>query len=220
MIGLVGHSGAGKTTIINLLSRFYDPVEGRILIDGVDMRKVSLNDLRRQLGIVLQEPFLFPGTITENIAYGKPGATPEEVMRAAKAANAHDFIMRFPDGYDTQVGERGARLSGGERQRISIARAILHDPRILILDEATASVDTETEKQIQEAISRLITGRTTFAIAHRLSTLRNADRLVVIDKGRVAEIGTHDELMNKEDGIFRKLVDMQTEINKMRILEE
>ncbi|HVK04151.1 MAG TPA: ABC transporter ATP-binding protein [Armatimonadaceae bacterium] len=220
MIGLVGHSGAGKTTIINLLSRFYDPVEGRILIDGVDMRDVDLHDLRRQLGIVLQEPFLFPGTITENIAYGKPDATPEEVMRAAKAANAHDFIMRFPDGYDTQAGERGTRLSGGERQRISIARAILHDPRILILDEATASVDTETEKQIQEAIARLITGRTTFAIAHRLSTLRNADRLVVIDKGKVAEMGTHDELMAKEDGIFRRLVDMQTEINKLRVLGE
>lgn len=216
MIGLVGHSGAGKTTVINLISRFYDPTEGSILIDGVDMRKVKLNDLRRQLGIVLQEPFLFPGTIAENIAYAKPDAAPEEIMRAAKAANAHDFIMRFPDGYDTQVGERGVKLSGGERQRLSIARAILHDPRILILDEATASVDTETEKQIQEAISRLIEGRTTFAIAHRLSTLRNADRLVVIDKGKVAEMGTHDELMNKEDGVFRRLVEMQTEINKLR----
>ena len=216
MIGLVGHSGAGKTTVINLLSRFYDPTEGAILIDGVPMKDIKLDDLRRQFGIVLQEPFLFPGTISENIAYARPEASPEEVMRAAKAANAHDFILRFPDGYDTQVGERGVRLSGGERQRLSIARAILHDPRILILDEATASVDTETEKQIQEAIQRLIKNRTTFAIAHRLSTLRNADRLLVIDKGKLAEIGTHDELMNKDQGIFRRLVEMQTEINKLK----
>ena len=216
MIGLVGHSGAGKTTIINLLSRFYDPVEGEILIDGVPMHHIKVNDLRRQLGIVLQEPFLFPGTIAENIAYASPDAPPEAIMRAAKAANAHDFIMRFPDGYDTQVGERGVKLSGGERQRLSIARAVLHDPRILILDEATASVDTETEKQIQEAITRLIKGRTTFAIAHRLSTLRNADRLLVMDKGKLAELGTHDELMQKEGGTFRRLVEMQTEINKLR----
>ena len=217
MIGLVGHSGAGKTTIINLLSRFYDPVEGAITIDGVDMRKVKLHDLRRQLGIVLQESFLFPGTIAENIAYATPDeATPQMIMRAAKAANAHDFIMRFPDGYDTVVGERGAKLSGGERQRISIARAVLHNPRILILDEATASVDTETEKQIQEAIQRLVKGRTTFAIAHRLSTLRNADRLLVMDRGKLSEMGTHEELMAKEDGVFRKLVDMQTEINKLQ----
>ncbi|MBC8102492.1 MAG: ABC transporter ATP-binding protein [Cytophagales bacterium] len=216
MIGLVGHSGAGKTTIINLISRFYDPTEGMVTIDGVDMKQVRVSDLRGQLGIVLQEPFLFPGTITDNITYAKPDASPEEIIRAAKAANAHDFIMRFPDGYDTQVGERGVKLSGGERQRLSIARAILHDPRILILDEATASVDTETEKQIQEAIARLIKGRTTFAIAHRLSTLRNADRLVVMDKGKIAEMGTHEELMEKENGTFRRLVEMQTEINKLR----
>jgi ATP-binding cassette subfamily B protein len=218
MIGLVGHSGAGKSTVINLISRFYDPNEGRILVDGIDMRKIKLHDLRSQLGIVLQEPYLFPGSIYENIAYAKPSADPLSVIKAAKAANAHDFIMRFADGYDTQVGERGARLSGGERQRISIARAILHDPRILILDEATASVDTETEKQIQEAIERLIAGRTTFAIAHRLSTLRNADRLVVVEKGKIAEVGTHDELLAKEDGIFRKLVDMQKEVNELRVV--
>ena len=216
MIGLVGHSGAGKSTIINLLSRFYDVKDGQILIDGVDIRKIKTSDLRRQIGVVLQEPFLFPGTISSNIAYANPDATPEEIMQAAKAANAHDFVMRFPDGYDTYVGERGARLSGGERQRLSIARAILHNPRILILDEATASVDTETEKQIQEAMSRLIEGRTTFAIAHRLSTLRNASRLMVMEKGKLVELGTHDELMNMPEGVFRRLVNMQQDVNKLR----
>jgi len=215
MIGLVGHSGAGKSTIINLLSRFYDVKDGQILIDGVDIREIKTGDLRRQIGVVLQEPFLFPGTIASNISYAKPDATPAEIMRAAKAANAHDFIMRFPDGYDTYVGERGARLSGGERQRLSIARAILHDPRILILDEATASVDTETEKQIQEAITRLTAGRTTFAIAHRLSTLRNASRLMVMERGKLVEMGTHDELLAMPEGVFKKLVDMQQEVNKL-----
>ena len=173
--------------------------------------------LRRQLGIVLQEPFLFPGTIRENIAYAKPDATVEEIMRAAKAANCHNFILKFPDGYDTQVGERGQRLSGGERQRISIARAILHNPKILILDEATASVDTETEKQIQEAIARLIQNRTTFAIAHRLSTLRNASRLVVMKDGKMAECGTHDELM-VVDGVYANLVKIQNEVNKIKAI--
>lgn len=216
MIGLVGHSGAGKSTIINLLSRFYDVKDGEVLIDGVDIRRIKQHDLRRQIGVVLQEPFLFPGTIAENIAYAKPEATPAEIMRAAKAANAHDFIMRFADGYDTFVGERGARLSGGERQRLSIARAILHDPRILILDEATASVDTETEKQIQEAIGRLIEGRTTFAIAHRLSTLRNASRLMVMERGKMVELGTHDELLAMPEGVFKRLVDMQQEVNKLK----
>ncbi len=215
MIGLVGHSGAGKSTIINLLSRFYDVKDGQILIDGVDIREIKTGDLRRQIGVVLQEPFLFPGTIASNISYAKPDATSAEIMRAAKAANAHDFIMRFPDGYDTYVGERGARLSGGERQRLSIARAILHDPRILILDEATASVDTETEKQIQDAIGRLIKGRTTFAIAHRLSTLRNASRLMVMERGKLVEMGTHDELLAMPEGVFKKLVDMQQEVNKL-----
>jgi ATP-binding cassette subfamily B protein len=216
MIGLVGHSGAGKSTLINLLSRFYDVRDGHILIDGVDIKQIDIQDVRRQIGVVLQEPFLFPGTVADNIAYARPGAKPIEVMQAAKAANAHDFIMRFPDGYDTFVGERGVRLSGGERQRISIARAILHDPRILILDEATASVDTETEKKIQEAITRLTKGRTTFAIAHRLSTLRNADRLMVIERGKLVELGTHDELLAKPDGVFKKLVDMQRDVNRMQ----
>ncbi len=216
MIGLVGHSGAGKSTLINLLMRFYDPTQGHIEMDGVDLRKIKVEDFRRQVGVVLQESYLFPGSIRDNIAYGRPDASLEEVMQAAQAANAHAFVVNFPDGYDTYVGERGQRLSGGERQRIAIARAILHNPKVLVLDEATASVDTETERMIQEAIETLVEGRTVFAIAHRLSTLRNADRLVVIDDCKVAEIGTHEELMAKDDGIFRKLVEMQTETNKIR----
>jgi len=215
MIGLVGHSGAGKSTIINVLMRFYDPTEGTIELDGVDLRNIKIEDFRRQVGVVMQENYLFPGTIRDNIAYGRPDCSIEDVIGAAKAANAHDFIVGFPDGYDSYVGERGQRLSGGERQRIAIARAILHNPKVLILDEATASVDTETERLIQEALETLVKNRTVFAIAHRLSTLRNADRLVVIDKGRVAEVGTHDELLAKEDGIYRKLVDMQQQINKL-----
>lgn len=214
MIGLVGKSGAGKSTTINLICRFYEPDAGTIKIDGLDYRDIALQDMREQIGIVLQEPFLFNGSIRENIAYGKPGASFEEIVEAAKAANAHHFILAKPDGYDSMVGERGAKLSGGERQRISIARAILHNPRILILDEATSSVDVETEKQIQEAIGRLIQGRTTFAIAHRLSTLRNASRLVVLDKGEIAEIGTHEELMEKK-GVFYSLVQTQTAINEI-----
>lgn len=217
MIGLVGHSGAGKSTIISLLARFYDVTNGAIRIDGIDVRKIRGCDFRRQLGIVLQEPLLFPGTIRDNIAYARPNATFEEIMRAAKAANCHEFVLKFPDGYDTQVGERGQRLSGGERQRISIARAILHDPKILILDEATASVDTETEKQIQEAIQRLVRNRTTFAIAHRLSTLRHASRLVVMKEGKMVECGSHDELM-AQDGTYANLVKIQTEVNRIRAI--
>lgn len=211
MIGLCGHSGAGKSTMINLLARFYTAQEGSIEIDGVDIRNIHLEDLRSQIGMVPQEGYLFSGTIAENIAYAKSSATPEEIIRAAKAANAHDFITNLPDGYQTQVGERGHSLSGGERQRISIARAILHDPKVLILDEATSSVDTGTEKQIQEALQRLVKNRTTFAIAHRLSTLRDADRLIVLDKGKLAEIGTHEELMAKPNGIFAGLIKIQTE---------
>lgn len=215
MIGLAGHSGAGKSTLINLICRFYDIQKGDILVDDRDIRDVSLKSLRAQIGVVLQDPFLFNGSVAENIAYGKPGATLDEIVAAAKAANAHDFILDFPEGYDTPVGERGLRVSGGERQRLSIARAILRNPRILILDEATASVDTETEAQIQDAIARLIEGRTTFAIAHRLSTLKNANRLLILDKGELAEIGTHDELIRR-DGIYARLCRMQTEMSKLR----
>lgn len=214
MIGLVGHSGAGKSTLINLLCRFYIAQQGSIEIDGVDIRNIRLADLRRQIGMVSQEPYLFSGTIMENIMYAKLDATPEEVIRAAKAANAHDFIVNFPDGYETQVGERGQSLSGGERQRLSIARAILHNPTILILDEATSSVDTATEKQIQEALARLVRNRTTFAIAHRLSTLRHANRLLVLEKGKVVELGTHDELVSK-GGTYAKLVEMQNEMSRI-----
>ncbi len=210
MVGLVGKSGAGKSTLINLICRFYDPDRGRIEIDGTDMRDVRLEDLRSRIGMVQQEPFLFDGTIAENIAYGKPNATFGEVIRAAAAAEAHEFIVQKPDGYDMKVGEEGGNLSGGEKQRISIARAILHDPRILILDEATSSLDTRTEWKIQKAISHLVRGRTTFAIAHRLSTLRSADRLVVLDDGKVAEVGTHHELMSRK-GIFYRLVKSQQE---------
>ena len=217
MIGLVGHSGAGKSTVINLITRFYDPSEGSIEIDGYDTRDIKLKALRQQVGVVLQDPFLFQGTIAENIGYSKPGASRHEIIAAAKAANAHEFIIKFPDGYDTMVGERGARVSGGERQRISIARAILKDPRILILDEATSSVDTETESNIQEALERLVRGRTVFAIAHRLSTLKYADRLVVLKDGKVDEIGTHEELLAK-DGTYAGLCEKQMELSKIRAL--
>ena len=215
MIGLAGHSGAGKSTLINLICRFYEPQEGAILIDGHDTRHVNLQSLREQIGVVLQDPFLFNGTVADNIAYGHPEASLEQIVAGAKAANAHDFIMNMPDGYDTMVGERGIRVSGGERQRLSIARAILRDPRILILDEATSNVDTQTEAQIQEALERLVQGRTTFAIAHRLSTLKNAHRLLILDKGKLAEIGTHDELI-AQDGIYANLCRMQTEMSKLR----
>jgi len=209
MIGLAGPSGGGKTTLVNLISRMYDPQQGRILVDGVDIRDYEISQLRQRIGVVLQEPFLFHGTISENIAYAKPDATLDEIIAAARAANANDFIVGFPDGYDTLVGERGQTLSGGERQRISIARAILNDPMILILDEATSSVDTETEELIQQALDELTTNRTTIAIAHRLSTLRKADRLIILDKGDLIEEGTHEQLAHKVEGLYARLLDTQ-----------
>ena len=208
MIGLVGKSGSGKTTMTNLLCRFYDIDEGGLMIDGVPIRDIKLEDLRRQIGVVLQDSYFFSGSVAENIRYSSPDASFDQVMRAARTANAHDFICAKPDGYDTQIGENGKELSGGEKQRIAIARAVIHDPRILILDEATSSVDTHTEKLIQEAIANLVKGRTTFAIAHRLSTLRRADRLVVLDAGRIAETGTHEELLDMK-GHFYRMVETQ-----------
>jgi ATP-binding cassette subfamily B protein len=209
---LVGPSGGGKSTLVNLIARFYDVTGGAVLVDGVDVRRLDSGHYRRQLGMVLQDPYLFHGTVLENIRYGLPDADLAKVIAAARAANAHDFVCKLPHGYDTIVGERGHTLSGGERQRVSIARAILHDPRILILDEATSSVDTETERQIQEALERLVHGRTVFAIAHRLSTLRKADRLFVIADGRLVESGTHHELLQHPHGKYRRLYEMQLQM--------
>ncbi len=214
-IGLIGRSGAGKSTIINLLTRFFEPDSGEILIDGVAIKNLKLSQLRSSIGLVMQEPFLFNLSIAENIAYGTEHASFKEIVEAAKAAYAHEFIIRKKDGYDTLVGETGERLSGGERQRIAIARAILHNPPILVLDEATSSVDATTEKHIQEAINGLIRGRTTIAIAHRLSTLRNAHRLVVLSEGKLAEIGTHDELLENK-GIYADLIKSHTEMNALQ----
>jgi ATP-binding cassette subfamily B protein len=211
MIGLVGSSGAGKSTLINLIMHLYDIDDGELLVDGINIKDIKLADYHSQIGVVLQETFLFSGTILNNIRFARPEATPMEVIRAAKMANAHDFICKTPDGYNTYISEKGNNLSGGERQRIAIARAILNDPRILILDEATASLDTESEYLIQTALNRLTSGKTTFAIAHRLSTLKNADRLVVIDGHGIAEIGTHNELMAKK-GIYYGLVTAQLEM--------
>lgn len=218
MIGLVGASGTGKSTLINLIMRLYDVDQGSISVDGINIRDLKVESLHSQLGVVLQETFLFSGSILNNLRFAKPDATMEEIIRAAKAANAHDFICKTPDGYNTYVGEHGYNLSGGERQRIAIARAILNNPRLLILDEATSALDTESEYLIQQALNRLVKGRTTFAIAHRLSTLRNADRLVVIDGHEIAEVGTHNELLEKK-GIYFNLVTAQLEMAGMPVAE-
>ncbi len=213
-VGVVGKSGSGKTTLVNLINRFYDVQQGQVLVDGVDVRDMRQEDLHRDIALVLQEPFLFSATIAQNIAYGRPDATFADIVDASKAANAHDFITRRAGAYDTKLGEQGAGLSGGERQRISIARALLCDPRILILDEATSSVDTESEQEIQRALATLCKGRTTIAIAHRLSTLKNADWIYVVDQGRIAESGTHDQLMEL-GGIYHRLVKIQTELTRL-----
>jgi len=208
LIALVGVSGSGKTTVVNLLPRFYDLQEGRITVDGVDIREVTLQSLRRQIGVVTQETFLFNDTVANNIKYGSPERTQAEVEEAAKAANAHDFIVKLPQGYNTDIGERGVRLSGGQRQRLAIARALLKNPPILILDEATSALDTEAEREVQKALDLLMQHRTTFAIAHRLSTIRRADKILVMEDGRVVEQGTHEELISRE-GVYKRLYDMQ-----------
>ncbi|MDQ1258028.1 MAG: ATP-binding cassette, subfamily bacterial, partial [Candidatus Hydrogenedentes bacterium] len=215
MVGIVGHSGSGKSTTINLVMRFYEAGEGSITVDNIDIRRIRKTCLRRQIGLVAQDPFLFGGTIAENIAYGNPSVAPEQILDSALAANAHMFITRIHDGYDTRLGERGSGLSGGERQRVAIARGLLHNPRVLILDEATSSVDTIAEREIQKALEALSLGRTTVVIAHRLSTLRNCDRIIVFEEGRIREMGTHEELMEKK-GIYHKLVQIQTQLTSDR----
>ena len=219
VIGIVGHTGAGKSTLANLLIRLYDVSSGEILIDGVNVKDISFADLRKNIAIVSQETYLFMGTILDNIRYARPDATLDEVIEASKIAGAHDFIMKLPDAYATRIGFGYKDLSGGERQRVSIARAVLRNPRILILDEATAAMDTETERQIQTALERLVKGRTTIMIAHRLSTLRDADKLIVIENGKMPEFGTHSELIAKK-GIYFNLYKMQVEALKNIGIEE
>jgi subfamily B ATP-binding cassette protein MsbA len=208
MLAIVGPSGTGKTTLVDLIPRFFDPYKGRILIDGVDLRELSLASLRRQIGIVTQETILFNDSIEANIAYGSPQAGQEQIVTAARQAHAHDFISRFPQGYKTMIGDRGMKLSGGERQRIAIARALLKNPSILILDEATSQLDSESERVVQEALDTLIAGRTVFVIAHRLSTVRNAQKIVVLNKGTVVEEGPHEQLIQR-DGLYKRLYQMQ-----------
>jgi ATP-binding cassette subfamily B protein len=216
VVGVVGRSGAGKTTLAGLIARFYDPQEGQVLLDGHDVRELPSEQVRRHVGLVLQEPFIFRGTITENITYGQPDAGHGAVMRAAAAADCHEFVSRMPLGYDTEVGERGAGLSGGEKQRVSIARAILHDPGVLVLDEATSSLDTEAERVIHEALGTLVEGRTTIVIAHRLVTLRDCDRILVMDRGRLVEQGSHERLMAMPGGVYRGLVESQERVRRTK----
>jgi ABC-type multidrug transport system fused ATPase/permease subunit len=211
MIALVGPSGAGKTSIANLLCRFYDPSQGEITVDGEDLRRVTLSSLRSQIAVVLQDTFLFNSTVRENLSYGKPSVSDEELVAAAKAAYAHDFIAALPNGYDTEIGERGVRLSGGQKQRLALARAILMDPRILILDEATSSVDAEAEYLIQQALESVLEGRTSLVIAHRLSTIRNADKIIALEDGRIIEVGDHQDLMQR-DGLYSQLYRRQLEL--------
>ena len=212
MVALVGPSGAGKTSIANLVARFYDPSDGSILLDGIDVRDITLRSLRRHVVTVLQDTFLFSGSVRANLLYGRNDATEEEMLIAAKAAYAHDFVMQFPEGYDTQIGERGVRLSGGQKQRLALARAIVTDPQVIILDEATSSVDAEAEYWIQRALTQVLQGRTSIVIAHRLSTIRNADKIIALEDGRIVEVGAHDVLM-KQDGLYSQLYQRQSQVD-------
>jgi len=214
-IAIVGATGAGKSTLVSLLPRFYDPISGRILLDGVDVQTLTLRSLRDQISLVLQEPLLFSSSVLDNIRYGRLDATVAEIVDAARAANAHDFIMKLPHGYETTIGERGAQLSGGERQRIAVARAFLKNAPILILDEPTSAIDSKTEAVILDSLERLMTGRTTFVVAHRLSTLRNVDLILVLDRGRIVERGTHEELL-ANGALYRQLYDAQTGVTRQR----
>jgi ATP-binding cassette subfamily B protein/subfamily B ATP-binding cassette protein MsbA len=211
-VALVGPTGVGKSTLVSLIPRFYDVTSGQILLDGRDIRELTMDSLRQQISIVLQDVFLFYGTVRENLLFGRPDATEAEMISAAQTANAHEFILDLPEGYDTMIGERGVKLSGGQKQRLSVARAVLKNAPILILDEATSSVDTQTELLIQEALERLMQGRTTIVIAHRLSTIRRADKIVVLEENKIREMGTHEELMNLEDGLYRKLYNVQRQV--------